>query len=248
MDDATKSAFEVLLSGVLPVGYMSLFQPLLNANIKTYIDDIFIFWVEPLIPLFYVFNKNEVTGKYLIPIFIYIIFKFLAYILFWIILNQIVKKNDNYQFKYKTPQYFKDDVIEVLRRTPTHPIFIFWIVLIFLAILIVFIAFVNWKKENEINENNDENYIGSHIISIGFGAFAFASSILYLVIIPADDIYVKIGLNIDLFMLLRLPEMIEENPYYKKSDDKKKLCLKNRGLVSVVLFGIDTEMEDDGEE
>lgn len=150
------------------------------------------------------------------PFLFYIIFKFLAYILFWIILNQIVKKNDNYQFKYKTPQYFsialffffiydflyrftpfvylEDDVIEVLRRIPTHPIFIFWIVLIFLAILIVFIASINWKKENKINENNDEHYIGSHIISISFGAAAFSSTILYLVIIPADDIYVKIGL------------------------------------------------------
>ncbi|CAG8533791.1 hypothetical protein C2G38_2241423 [Gigaspora rosea] len=177
MNDATKSAFDVLLSGVLPVGYMSIFQPLLSANVKTYVDDIFIFCVEPLIPLFYVFNKNEITGK----------------------------RRCQWSFK----------------KNSNPPNIHFWGCF-------------------DFSHNCDT---------------AFASSILYLVMIPADDIYVKIGLNIDLFMLLRLPEMIEENPYNKtkpddkvKSDDKKKLCLKNRGLVSVVLFGIDKEIEKDGEE
>ncbi|CAG8658889.1 206_t:CDS:2, partial [Racocetra fulgida] len=124
MDDATKSAFDVFLSGIIPLGYTAIFEPMLSANVKNNIDDIFI--------------------------------------------------------------------------------------------------------------------------------------ILYLVIIPADDIYVKIGLNINLLMLTRLPGIIAENPYTDldnnmnpdekaNSDGKRKPCFNKRGLVSIILFGINEDNENVGE-
>ncbi|RIB24340.1 hypothetical protein C2G38_2168796 [Gigaspora rosea] len=135
MDDATNSAFDVLLGGVIPLGYSAIFEPVLN------------------------------------------------------------------------------DIVGVLRRVPTHPIFFFGIFLLLLAILIVSYA-------------------------------AFISSILCLVIIPANNIYVKIGLNINLLMLLRLPGIIEDGDKMTSINSDYDDFLKKRGLVSVILFGIQEDGVD----
>jgi hypothetical protein len=102
MDDSTKAAFDVFLGGIIPLGYSSLFEPILSANVKNNVDDFFIFYITPLIPLLYVFNKNIYTGKYLIPIFICFIFKYLAYWIFRII---ILKEEIKIQLKYGTPKH-----------------------------------------------------------------------------------------------------------------------------------------------
>src|SRR4051794_14652797 len=97
MDDSTKAAC------VLPFGYTTLFEPLLSANVKTNVDNFFVFYVTSLIPLLYVFNKNEYTGKYLIPIFVCFIFEYIAYLIFRFIL---LKKIKDRGLEYDTPQHF----------------------------------------------------------------------------------------------------------------------------------------------
>src|SRR5688500_9415743 len=85
LDEPTNAAFDILFSGILPIGYSTLFEPRLSESTKFLIEDIFCFYIGPLVPLFYVFNKityNQFQNKHFVPIVIYSIGKlFITYLI-----------------------------------------------------------------------------------------------------------------------------------------------------------------------
>src|SRR6266542_5204175 len=106
MDSPTSAAFDIFFSGILPIFYSTLFEPLLSRTLKSKIEDLVAFLVEPLIPLFYIFNKityNQFTRNHFIFICIYCTFRIISFIIYYLILIWI-RKTKRY-FRYKSLEH-----------------------------------------------------------------------------------------------------------------------------------------------
>src|SRR6266498_1374776 len=108
LDEPTNAAFDILLSGIIPIGYAIFFEPRLSENKKSLIEDIGGFYLGPLLPLFYVFNKityNQFQKKHFVPIVIYLIGK--LFITYLILFERRKIINGKKYFKLLTRPHFK---------------------------------------------------------------------------------------------------------------------------------------------
>jgi hypothetical protein len=243
MNSPTSAAFDIFFSGIIPIGYSTFFEPLLSAPLKSKVEDFILFFVEPLIPLFYAFNKityNRITKKHIIFIYTYCSFRIISFIIYYNILIWL-KKNEKRYFKYKSlkhymlflyfsiieflvrflPVFFLENVNELLKRAfAPNAVFILGIVFAFL-IYIFIIPHILYK-------NRDNFPIFSSLVYSSYKFCSFSTSIIYLVLIPSNVIYVKIAFNINLLLIMRFFTIFEDKPSNKK-----------RGLACVILFAFD---------
>ncbi|PKC57164.1 hypothetical protein RhiirA1_498898 [Rhizophagus irregularis] len=243
MDVPTSTAFDIFFNGIIPILYSTSFEPLLSPTLKSKIEDLVILFVEPLIPLFYAFNKitcNQFTKKYFIFTCIYCIFLSITFISHYLIF--IWFKKTNRYFKYKSlthciitlylatletstrflPVICLENIGELRNIAFKAPnaMVVFGIILAFLILVLIL--------PHILYANRDEFPVFGNII---FALHIFSScfsSIVYLVIIPSNVIYVKIAFNINLLLIMRFFSILEDKPSNKK-----------RGWGCVVLFAFD---------
>ncbi|CAB4389762.1 unnamed protein product [Rhizophagus irregularis] len=243
MNSPTSAAFDIFFSGIIPIGYSTFFEPLLSAPLKSKVEDFILFFVEPLIPLFYALNKityNQITRNHIIFIYIYCSFRIISFIIYYNILIWL-KKNDSRYFKYKSlkhwmlflyfsiiefnvrfiPIILLENVRELL-KIAFEPNAVFILGIIFAFLIYIFII------PHILYKNRDNFPIFSSLIYSSYKFCSFSTSIIFLVIIPSNVIYVKIAFNINLILVMRFFTIFEDKPSNKK-----------RGLACVILFAFD---------
>jgi hypothetical protein len=246
MDVTTSTAFDIFFNGIFPVLFSTFFEPLLSATTKSKIEDFFILFVEPFIPLLYVFNKityNQFTQRYFIFICVYISSLSIVSISHYYIFIWLRKKGG--YFKYKSFKHcmiiFYYGIIETLPRF--LPVFCFENVeelgkiafkqpnaVAVLGIILLFLIFALILPHIMYSNKDDFPVIGNIIFALHIFSSFFAS-IIYLVIIPSNVIYVKLAFNINLLLIMRFFSISEDKPSNKK-----------KGWFCVVLFAFeDTE-------
>ncbi|RGB38742.1 hypothetical protein C1646_812438 [Rhizophagus diaphanus] len=242
MDDPTSAAFDIFFSGIIPIGYSVYFEPLLSTTLKSKIEDFVFFFVEPLIPLFYAFNKityNEFDKRHIIFICVYSTFRIVSAIIYYSILAWIKKTNRYFGYKslkhcilfvyFGIIEYCARFVpmmcLEDLRKTGSITELLNGVAI--LGIIFGFFAFVLLLPHILYKNRRDFPIVGNIIYSI-YTFSSFYISIVYLVIVPSNVIYVKIAFNINLLLIMRFFTICNDKPRNK-----------NRGLGCIILFAFD---------
>jgi hypothetical protein len=240
MDVSTSAAFDIFFSGILPIGYSIYFEPLLSTTLKSKIEDFVFFFVEPLISLFYAFNKityNQFTNKHLIFICATVSYRIATFIIYHSILIWIKKKKRYFGYKsfehcilffyINTSEYFARHFPMLFLEEPLKPET--WILngVALLGIIFAFFLFVIILPY-ALYKNKRNFPIFGIIIYSTFIFSSFYVSIGYLVVIPSNVVYVKISFNINLLLLMRFFTITNEKP-----------SNKNRGITCIILFAFD---------
>ncbi|GBB96506.1 hypothetical protein RclHR1_02770008 [Rhizophagus clarus] len=84
------------------------------------------------------------------------------------------------------------------------------------------------KRAFAPNANRDSFPIFSSLIYSSYKFCSFSTSIIYLVLIPSNVVFVKIAFNINLILVMRFFTIFEDKPSNRK-----------RGLACVILFAFD---------
>jgi hypothetical protein len=231
MDNVTTSTvFDVFFNGVIPIIYAITYQ-LIGQRTKCFVEDLTSFGLMPLVPMLYAISQNERTES-LVYVGLYM-FNIILFLIFRIILHNYkgsFKCNETkhiilaiisiiyFGIYYYVPLIFVKNIGEMINNfgyvTSNAMFILFWpiILLVLLESMAIF-----------PNENISSISV---IIYVIWNLNFYISSFIYMILIPANSISIKIVYSLLLIAGIHSIYLVSE------------LSREAKGLVRIILFAL----------